>query len=55
MGSFEKLQKEKEVTGIYISGHPLDDFELEIKNYTNTTFDDIERFRDKDVTCCMHG
>jgi len=52
--SFEKLQKEKEVTGIYISGHPLDDFELEIKNYTNTTFDDIERFRDKDVSvACM--
>ncbi|MFN8260278.1 MAG: DNA polymerase III subunit alpha [Chitinophagales bacterium] len=52
--SFEKLQKEKEVTGIYISGHPLDDFELEIKHYTNTTFEDIERFRDKDVTvACM--
>ena len=52
--SFEKLQKEKEVTGIYISGHPLDDFELEIKNYTNTTFDDMERFRDKEVTvACM--
>ncbi len=52
--SFEKLQKEKEVTGIYISGHPLDDFELETRNYTNTTFDDIERFRDKDVSvACM--
>jgi len=52
--SFEKLQKEKEVTGIYISGHPLDDFEIEIKNYTNTTFDDIERFRDKDASvACM--
>jgi DNA polymerase-3 subunit alpha len=52
--SFEKLQKEKEVTGIYISGHPLDDFELEIKNYTNTTFDDMERFKDSEVTvACM--
>jgi DNA polymerase-3 subunit alpha len=52
--SFEKLQKEKEVTGIYISGHPLDDYELEIKNYTNTTFEDMERFRDKDVSvACM--
>lgn len=52
--SFEKLQKEKEVTGIYISGHPLDDFELEIKNYTNTNFEDIERFRDKEVSvACM--
>ena len=52
--SFEKLQKEKEVTGIYISGHPLDDYELEIKNYTNTSFEDMERFRDKDVSvACM--
>ncbi|MDB5227640.1 MAG: polymerase subunit alpha [Bacteroidota bacterium] len=52
--SFEKLQKEKEVTGIYISGHPLDDFELEIKNYTNADFDSIERYRDKEVTlACM--
>jgi DNA polymerase-3 subunit alpha len=52
--SFEKLQKEKEVTGIYISGHPLDDFELEIKNHTNTDFENIERFRDKEVSiACM--
>jgi DNA polymerase-3 subunit alpha len=52
--TFEKLQKEKEVTGIYISGHPLDDFELEIKHYTNTIFNDIELFRDKEVSMvCM--
>jgi DNA polymerase-3 subunit alpha len=52
--SFEKLQKEKEVTGIYISGHPLDDFELEIKNYTNTDFENIDRFKDKEVAvACM--
>ncbi len=29
----EKLQKEKEVTGIYISGHPLDKYKLEIENF----------------------
>ncbi|MBK6274943.1 MAG: hypothetical protein IPF58_09675 [Saprospirales bacterium] len=40
---FEKLQKEKEVTGIYISGHPLDDFEVEIKNFCNASFEDIEK------------
>ena len=33
----ERLDKEKEVTGIYISGHPLDDFILEIKSFTNCT------------------
>ncbi len=33
--SREKLRMEKEVAGIYISGHPLDDYEFEIRNFTN--------------------
>lgn len=33
--TIEKLEKEKDVTGIYISGHPLDDYKLEISNFTN--------------------
>jgi len=47
---FEKLQKEKEVTGIYITGHPLDDFDIEIKNYTNTNIDNIAFFENAEVT-----
>ncbi len=35
-GTMEKLRKEKEVVGIYISGHPLDDFKVEIKTFCNT-------------------
>jgi len=35
-GTMEKLRKEKEVVGIYISGHPLDDFKIEIKTFCNT-------------------
>ncbi|MCF6280095.1 MAG: DNA polymerase III subunit alpha, partial [Flavobacteriaceae bacterium] len=31
----EKLSKEKEVIGIYISGHPLDDYKTEIKYFCN--------------------
>ena len=31
----EKLSKEKEMIGIYISGHPLDDFKTEIKYFCN--------------------
>ncbi len=31
--SYEKLKQEKEVVGIFISGHPLDDFEVEIKSF----------------------
>ena len=30
----ERLKREKEVTGIYLSGHPLDDFRLELKKLT---------------------
>ncbi|MDO6852315.1 DNA polymerase III subunit alpha [Cellulophaga lytica] len=35
-GTMEKLRKEKEVVGIYISGHPLDDFKSEIKSFCNS-------------------
>jgi len=38
----ELLAREKEVVGIYISGHPLDDFSFEIKHYCNH---DIEKFK----------
>ncbi|MGV8993155.1 MAG: DNA polymerase III subunit alpha [Flavobacterium sp.] len=31
--AMEKLAREKEVVGIYISGHPLDDFRYEIKHF----------------------
>lgn len=34
-GTMEKLRREKEVVGIYISGHPLDDFKTEIKAFCN--------------------
>ena len=33
----EELSKEKEVVGIYISGHPLDDFKNEIKYFSNSS------------------
>jgi DNA polymerase-3 subunit alpha len=35
----EKLSKEKEMIGIYISGHPLDDFKTEIKYFCNASVD----------------
>ena len=38
----EKLTKEKEVTGIFISGHPLDDYKVEIENFTTISLDQIE-------------
>ena len=34
--TMEKLAKEKEVVGIYLSGHPLDDFKYEMKYFCNS-------------------
>ncbi len=38
----EKLSKEKEMIGIYISGHPLDDFKTEIKYFCNGKIDMLQ-------------
>ena len=34
--NLERLKKEREVVGIYISAHPLDDYLKEINNFTST-------------------
>jgi DNA polymerase-3 subunit alpha len=49
----EKLNREKEVIGIYLSSHPLDDFRLEIETFTTATLSGIQNlkeFLDKDLT-----
>jgi len=40
-GTMEKLRREKEVVGIYISGHPLDDFKAEVKAFCNATISHV--------------
>lgn len=35
-GNIQTLKREKEVVGVYISGHPLNDFELVMQRYCNT-------------------
>lgn len=45
----EKLKREKEVTGIYLSGHPLEDYKLEIKTFTTSRLKDIESKKDREV------
>lgn len=48
----EKLNREKEVIGIYLSSHPLDDFKLEIAIFANTSLAELQSLRDyldKDV------
>lgn len=39
----EKLNREKEVTGIYVSGHPLDDYRIEIDNFTTSSLENLNQ------------
>jgi DNA polymerase-3 subunit alpha len=38
----ENLNKEKELIGIYLSAHPLDDFRLEVETFCNTTLAEMK-------------
>ena len=38
----EKLNNEKEVVGFYISGHPLDQYKLQIDSFCNATLEDLQ-------------
>ena len=51
--TIEKLTKEKEVVGIYISGHPLDDFKVEMESFCNgdvSVFKSPKDFVNKEIT-----
>ncbi|GAA4754777.1 DNA polymerase III subunit alpha [Flavisolibacter ginsenosidimutans] len=45
----EKLEKEKEVTGIYLSGHPLDHYRFEIKYYGITSIADFNEIKESAI------
>ncbi|MGZ3917371.1 MAG: DNA polymerase III subunit alpha [Flavisolibacter sp.] len=45
----EQLDKEKEVTGIYLSGHPLDHYKFEIEHYGITTVQDFNEVKDSQI------
>jgi len=52
-GTMEKLAREKEVVGIYISGHPLDDFKIEMNTFCNATlalFGNLETYVNRELT-----
>jgi len=51
-GTMEKLSKEREVVGVYISGHPLDDFKLEMKTFCNAKvgmFNDLALYVNREL------
>lgn len=50
--NMKTLKLEKEVVGLFLSAHPLDDFKLEMKHYCNTTlkaFSALEDYINKDL------
>ena len=52
-GTMEKLKREKEVVGIYISGHPLDDFKIELNTFCNgnvSLFNDLETYINREIS-----
>ncbi|WP_282134525.1 DNA polymerase III subunit alpha [Seonamhaeicola maritimus] len=51
-GTMEKLAKEREVVGIYISGHPLDDFKTEMNTFCNASlamFNNLEPYVNREL------
>jgi DNA polymerase-3 subunit alpha len=42
-GTLQKLKYEKEVVGFYTSGHPLDDYQFEIKHFCNTNLSELRK------------
>jgi DNA polymerase-3 subunit alpha len=47
-----KLNREKEVVGIFISGHPLDDFKIEIDSFCTGNIgilNDLEQYKGRDL------
>ncbi|HET8854834.1 MAG TPA: DNA polymerase III subunit alpha [Salinimicrobium sp.] len=55
-GTMEKLKREREVVGIYLSGHPLDDFKIEMQNFCTakvSDFNELDRFLNREM--CFGG
>lgn len=52
-GKLDALKKERDVIGIYISGHPLDNFKIEIEHFCNHTVNElkelIEQKKEKEI------
>ena len=43
----EKLEKEKQVTGIFISGHPLDDYRMEVENFVTCSLNAVDQHQQR--------
>ncbi len=50
----EALRREKDVIGFYVSGHPLDDYQIILKRFCNTTIEkvvnELDKLRNRDLS-----
>jgi len=54
--TIQKLNREREVVGIYLSGHPLDDYRIDVKSFcTGTVKDIIHLHENKGKTMIIAG
>ncbi len=52
-GTMKKLKQEREVVGVYISGHPLDDFRREMDSFTNckvSNFNNLDDYLNREMS-----
>jgi DNA polymerase-3 subunit alpha len=48
-GQKERLAKEREVTGFYVTGHPLRKYEVDYKSFTTISLGETEQLEETDV------
>ncbi len=53
--SLERLNAEKEVTGLYMSGHPYESYAEKLSAYTNCTIGQLPDWKTKDIKPCIGG
>ena len=51
----EKLNYEKEVTGLYISGHPYETYQSEFEPYVNCSIGDLDDWESEKIKPCFGG
>lgn len=51
----ERLNYERQVTGLYMSGHPYESHQAELEPYTNCTISELEDWRGDSVRPCFGG
>jgi len=47
--SLVQLKREKEVTGMYLSGHPLEDYRLELLSFCTAKIEELDNFKNQEV------